>query len=59
MEGVPRSPFTKDEELYRTDTDYPGDFAWMEPTKIIRGQECTVLWIYPFQYNPVRKTLSV
>jgi len=59
LEDAPLPPFTKDEEVYDTDADFPGVFASLEPGKIMRGQECTILWVYPYQYNPVSRTLSV
>ena len=31
----------------------------MEPTKIIRGQACTIVWFYPYQYNPVKDILAI
>jgi hypothetical protein len=59
IEGILPPPFVKNEEIYAADADCPGAFARLEPTKTIRGQQCTILWIYPYQYNPVRKTLAV
>ena len=59
VKGVPIPPFTRDEALYSADADYPGAFARLESKRIMRGQECTILRLYPFQYNPVQKTLSV
>jgi len=52
-------PFEKDKAVYSRNADYPGTFAEVEPTKRKRGQECTILWIYPYQYNPVERTLYV
>jgi hypothetical protein len=52
-------PFTKDETVFSTDADYPGIFAETDPIKHKRGQACTILWIYPYQYNPVQKRLTV
>ena len=52
-------PFTKDQEVYAAEGNYPGIFAWMEPTKIIRGQACAIVWLYPYQYNPVKDTLAI
>lgn len=57
LEDAPPPPFTKDEEIYAADTDYPGSFAWLEPVKIMRGQQLTILWLYPYHYNPVQETL--
>ncbi|MHC4168684.1 MAG: C25 family cysteine peptidase, partial [Planctomycetota bacterium] len=39
--------------------DYPGVFAYAEPVRTVRGQNCTVVWLYPYQYNPVTRRLSV
>ncbi|MDP8200618.1 MAG: C25 family cysteine peptidase, partial [Candidatus Tenebribacter burtonii] len=55
----PLPPFAKDQVVYSTDKNYPGLFAEVESTKRKRGQECTILWIYPYQYNPVERTLTV
>jgi len=54
-----RPPFTKDAAAYRRDGDFPGEFAYLEPVKNIRGQESSILWLYPYRYNPVRKSLKV
>jgi len=59
VENVPLPPFTRNEALYAADADYPGAFAKLGATQIMRGQDCAILRLYPFQYNPVRKTLSV
>jgi len=55
----PLPPFEKDKSTYSRNSDYPGTFAEVESTKRKRGQECTILWIYPYQYNPVERTLTV
>ncbi len=59
LEDAPPPPFTKDEEIYATDADYPGVFARLEPVKIMRGQQLTILRLYPYQYNPVQERLSI
>jgi hypothetical protein len=59
VENAPTPPFTKDRDVYAADRAYPGVFAYLEPTKIMRGQECTILWVYPFQHNPVQRSLAV
>jgi hypothetical protein len=59
VDVISEVPFTKDEEVYGTDADCPGIFARLEPTKIMRGQECTIIWLYPYQQNPVNRTLAV
>ncbi len=55
----PLPPFEKDNVVFSSDTNYPGIFAETESMKQKRGQSCTILWIYPYQYNPVKKTLTV
>jgi Peptidase family C25/Propeptide_C25 len=59
FQGAPQPPFTKDAVIYSTNADYPGVFAELKPTKNVRGQDCTVVWLYPYQYNPVTRRLSV
>lgn len=59
LKGEIESPFTKDEVIFSTDLDYPGIIAKTEPIIKKRGQYCTILWIYPFQFNPVQKRLTV
>ena len=55
----PLPPFTIDESVFSIDADYPGIFAETDPIKNKRGQSCTILRIYPYQYNPVQKTLTI
>ena len=50
---------TRNEAIYGKDADFPGTFAIADPVKYNRGQPCTILWIYPYQYNPVKKVLTV
>nr|NQU92919.1 PKD domain-containing protein [Bacteroidota bacterium] len=57
--GAGEPGFTKDAEAFAVDADYPGIFAETEPVKYKRGQSCTILWVYPYQYNPVQKKLTV
>ncbi|MDY6954207.1 MAG: C25 family peptidase propeptide domain-containing protein, partial [Thermodesulfobacteriota bacterium] len=52
-------PFAKDEETYGTPEDCPGDFARLEPGHVMRGQECAMVWLFPYQHDPVAKTLKV
>ncbi|MFH1037811.1 MAG: C25 family cysteine peptidase, partial [PVC group bacterium] len=54
-----RPPFTKDTDVYGKDADFPGEFALLEPVAKIRGQESSILWLYPYRYNPARKRLHV
>ncbi|HEC02211.1 MAG TPA: hypothetical protein ENI81_01635, partial [Phycisphaerales bacterium] len=57
--GAPYPEFTIDAETYSTDADYPGVLAWAEPIKTVRGQDCTIVRLCPYQYNPVTRRLSV
>ena len=59
LKGIPAPGFLIDEVVYSQNSDYPGIFAEIEPIKRKRGQDCTILWIYPYQYNPVQKKLFV
>ncbi len=54
-----RPPFTKDADMYERDQYFPADFAVLEPIARIRGQESSILWLYPYRYNPARKRLQV
>lgn len=57
--NTPEPSFIKDGTIYSKDANYPNVFAETEPIKNMRGQSCTILWIYPYQYNPVKKILKV
>ncbi|MCK4352292.1 T9SS type A sorting domain-containing protein [candidate division WOR-3 bacterium] len=59
LKNAPPQYFTRNEQIYNEDKDYPWKFALIEPLKKMRGQSCTILWILPYQYNPVKKTLKV
>ncbi len=52
-------PFAKDEETYGIPGDCPGEFAWLEPTQMLRGQACAIIWLFPYQHDPVARTLKV
>ncbi len=56
--GEQEQPFVKDEVIYSTNKDYPGVYSEIEPVATKRGQSITILWVYPYQYNPVTKTLT-
>ena len=58
-EDVPPQHFTRDSSVYTSDADFPVDFASLEPIKRVRGRDCTVIRLYPYRYNPVRKRLLV
>lgn len=57
--GAASPKFTKDEAVYSLNAEYPGLFVETEPVKNIRGQDCTIVWLYPYQYNPVTRQLNV
>ena len=57
-EGAEMPPFRKDEPSYQTDADYPGVFARLEPRQTMRGQQLSMLWIFPYQHNAVQRTLK-
>jgi hypothetical protein len=58
LEDAPYGPFVKDEAVYGSDANYPPVFARLDPVQIARGQRMAVLWIYPFKYNPLQRTLE-
>jgi len=47
------------QSIYNTNSNYPGIFARIQPLGKIRGQDVGILYIYPFQYNPVIKKTYV
>ena len=59
LKGIPNPEFLKDEAVYSQNSNYPGVFAEIEPVKQKRGQDCTIIRVYPYQYNPVQKRLFV
>ncbi len=50
--------FTKDEEIYNTDEDFPGYLVDTEDQGSTDGLEYMIIEKYPYQYNPVQETLS-
>lgn len=58
LDDAPYGPFVKDEAVYGTNANYPEVFARLEPVQIMRGQQMAILWIYPYKYNPVQRTLE-
>jgi hypothetical protein len=52
---APQPAFIKNNLVYQENTSFPGKFAEIEAMKKKRGQDCTILWIYPYQYNPLTK----
>ncbi|MBN2521499.1 MAG: hypothetical protein JXB17_13380 [Bacteroidales bacterium] len=51
--------FIIDSITYSTDADYPGNFTEISPVKNRREYKLTELLIFPYQYNPVKKTLKI
>lgn len=56
---APVPEFTINTITYSLNQDYPGVFAETGPVKNIRGQCCAIVRLYPYQYNPVTRRLSV
>jgi len=59
LKGIPDPNFLINEAVYSQNSQYPKIFAEIEPIKQKRGQDCTILWIYPYRYNPNQKKLFV
>lgn len=51
-------PYTFGTE-YATDAFFPGELAGMRDPYIVRDHRGQTVIVYPFQYNPVRRTLRV
>ncbi len=51
--------FEKDAAIYGRDAYYPESPVLLSPPTRIRGVDCVILGITPFQYNPVSKELVV
>ncbi len=56
---APTPQFTVDTVTYSMDEDYPGILAEAGPVKTVRGQDCAIIRLYPYQYNPVTQQLSI
>jgi len=46
-------------ESYQTDAFYPGELTHLNSPYILRDFRGQTIWVYPFQYNPVLKTLRI
>jgi len=57
-DGTP-PPWTRDISVFNVDAEFPSSFASLEPIKRVRGRDCTMIRLYPYRYNPVRKRLLV
>jgi len=51
--------FTINRNIYNKNANYPGILAKFETVRKIRGQDATMVWLFPYQYNPVTKVLAV
>ena len=51
--------FTIDQNIYGKNESFPGVLAKFDTVQKIRGQDSSMIWIYPYQYNPVTKILTV
>ncbi|HEC02775.1 MAG TPA: hypothetical protein ENI81_04470, partial [Phycisphaerales bacterium] len=56
---APAPDLTINTITYSTDGDFPGVLAEVGPVKNVRGQQCAIMRLYPYQYNPVARRLSV
>ena len=52
-------PFTINEEIYRTDSFFPGELASAADPVIMRDIRMAQITVYPVQYNPVRRQLKI
>lgn len=46
-------------KVYNVNTDYPGKITKLNKPYIVRDYRGEAIWMFPFQYNPVTKTLRV
>lgn len=59
LDDAPLGPFSKNEEVYGTNANFPGIFAQLGEPQMLRGQQMTWLRLYPYQYNPASGNLEV
>lgn len=45
--------------IYQNNSAYPGNLARLNEPYIVRDYRGEAVWIYPFQYNPITRTLRV
>lgn len=57
--GAPIPALTINTIVYSSNEDYPGIFVEAGAIKNVRGQSCAIVRLYPYQYNPVTRRLSV
>lgn len=58
-ENYPQPEFTLDEAFYTQDVQYPASVVSLSDEIIIRGVASRLVRIFPIQYNPARKELTV
>ncbi len=56
---LPSAVFFEYGAAYEEDAFYPGTLAEMRQTFVFRNVQGQGLWVYPVQYNPVRRVLRV
>lgn len=56
--GARPQDFLYDKNIYNQNKFFPESLVITEIIKEKRGQDCTILWISPYQYNPVTETLK-
>lgn len=53
------TPYSFDNRIYATDAYYPGKLAELGTPYVMREARGVVATLYPFQYNPVRRSLRI
>lgn len=53
------SEFILNKEIYSKNSFFPKKLVECEDIKKIRNQSCSILWIYPYRYNPIKKELEI
>ncbi len=51
--------FSQNQFVYSSDEFFPDIFAELDPISNYRDNNIGMLWMYPFHYNPVSRTLKV
>jgi hypothetical protein len=51
--------FIRDEDTYKSNRDFPGKLASLSDIQILRGHQCAILSLYPYQYNPLTKKFKI
>ncbi|MCB0806214.1 MAG: PKD domain-containing protein [Bacteroidales bacterium] len=59
QEGDAETPYLKNERIYTAGKNFPGYFVETDRPSVFRDFRITRVSIYPMQYDPVKKQLSV